>query len=115
MSLRPAGLTRGEAISTTRLPRRLLRLAMTMWRERRMLRKPLEQLPQLDRVDPAIPIFDDRGGIQRYPFEHCPLVIRQQMPGADMQARASADDGLVRYLHLVAMGDVDLDPNIVTG
>jgi hypothetical protein len=57
-----------------------------------LLRKPPEQLAQLDRIDPATPIFDDRGGIQRYPFEHHPLVIRKQMAGNDMRGRANADD-----------------------
>ena len=77
-------------------------------------RNPLQQLAQLDRIDPAVRIFVDRGGIQRYPFEYHPLVIGRQMTGDEVRAGANADNRGVRDVHVVAVGRIDLDPNIVT-
>src|SRR6516165_7631446 len=75
--------------------------------------EPLKQAAQLDRVNPTVPVFDDRGGVQRYPFERCSLIIRRQMACDEMRGRADADDRGVRDVHLVAVGHVDLDPDIV--
>src|SRR5215468_7629966 len=88
---------------------------MTIWRGKPTLRKPLEQLTQFDRIDPTVPIFDDRGGIQRYPFEYHSLIIRRQTARNDVWSPANADDGCVRDVHVVAVGHVDLDPDIVAG
>src|SRR5215831_15509204 len=86
---------------------------MTIWRGKPTLRKPLEQLTQFDRIDPTVPIFADRGGIQRYPFEYHSLIIRRQTARNDMRSRPNAHDRRVRDVHLVAVRRVYLDPDIV--